>query len=112
MGRLTGLLGIVVILAVAWLFSSNRKAIKPRILIWGLGLQFGFALLVLDTHFGDIFQGVSKAVTAMLGYSEAGASFLFGDTLGRSSGSSIVRGAGCPAVSALRSSVSLRSKTI
>ncbi len=87
MGRLTGLLGIVVILAVAWLSSSNRKAIKPRILLWGLGLQFGFALLVLDTHFGDIFQGVSKAVTAMLGYSEAGASFLFGDTLGRSSGS-------------------------
>src|SRR5580704_6545038 len=87
MGRLTGLLGIVVILAVAWLCSSDRKAIKPRILLWGLGLQFGFALLVLDTHFGDLFQGVSKAVTAMLGYSEAGASFLFGDTLGKSSGS-------------------------
>ena len=87
MGRLTGLLGIVVILAVAWLSSSNRKAIKPGILLWGLGLQFGFAVLVLDTHFGDIFQSVSKAVTAMLGYSEAGASFLFGDTLGKSSGS-------------------------
>ena len=87
MGRLTGLLGIVVILAVAWAFSRHKKAINPRVLYWGLGLQFAFAVLVLKTDFGKIFQSVSKAVTAMLGYSEAGASFLFGDTLGRSSGS-------------------------
>jgi len=87
MGRLTGLLGIVVILAVAWAFSRHKKAIKPRILMWGLGLQFAFAVLVLKTDFGKVFQALSSAVTAMLGYSEAGASFLFGDTLGKSSGS-------------------------
>ncbi len=87
MGRLTGLIGLVVILAVAWAFSSNRKAVNLRVLYWGLGLQFGFALLVLETRFGELFQGVSKAVTAMLGYSEAGASFLFGDALGKSGGS-------------------------
>jgi CNT family concentrative nucleoside transporter len=87
MGRLTGLLGIVVILSVAWAFSSHKRAIKPRILYWGLGLQFAFAILVLKTDFGKIFQSVSAAVAAMLGYSEAGASFLFGDTLGKSSGS-------------------------
>src|SRR5277367_417767 len=87
MGRLTGLLGIVVILAVAWLFSRHKKSIKPRILMWGLGLQFAFAVLVLKTDFGKVFQALSSAVTAMLGYSEAGASFLFGDTLGKSSGS-------------------------
>ena len=87
MGRLTGLLGIVVILAVAWAFSRHKKAIKLRILLWGLGLQFAFAVLVLKTDFGKIFQSVSAAVAAMLGYSEAGASFLFGDTLGKSSGS-------------------------
>src|SRR5271170_6522547 len=87
MGRLTGLLGIVVILAVAWVSSSHKKAIRTRILFWGLGLQFAFAVLVLKTDFGKIFQAVSGAVTAMLGYSEAGAAFLFGDTLGRSSGS-------------------------
>jgi CNT family concentrative nucleoside transporter len=56
-------------------------------LYWGLGLQFAFAILVLKTDFGKIFQAVSAAVSAMLGYSEAGAAFLFGDTLGRSSGS-------------------------
>jgi CNT family concentrative nucleoside transporter len=87
MGRLTGLLGIVSILAVAWAFSRHKKAIKPRILYWGLGLQFAFAILVLKTDFGKIFQGISAAVSAMLGYSEAGAAFLFGDTLGRSTGS-------------------------
>jgi CNT family concentrative nucleoside transporter len=87
MSRLTGLLGIAVILAVAWLFSRHKKAINPRVLYWGLGLQFAFAILVLKTDFGKIFQSVSAAVAAMLGYSEAGAAFLFGDTLGRSSGS-------------------------
>jgi CNT family concentrative nucleoside transporter len=87
MGRLTGLLGIAAILGVAWAFSSHKKAIKPRILYWGLGLQFAFAILVLKTDFGKVFQSVSVAVAAMLGYSEAGASFIFGDTLGKSSGS-------------------------
>jgi CNT family concentrative nucleoside transporter len=87
MGRLTGLLGIAVILAVAWLFSRHKKAIRMRVVYWGLGLQFTFAILVLKTDFGKIFQSVSAAVAAMLGYSEAGAAFLFGDTLGRSSGS-------------------------
>jgi len=87
MGRLTGLLGIVVILGVAWASSRHKKAIQPRVVFWGLGLQFAFAILVLKTDFGKIFQSVSTAVAAMLGYSEAGAAFLFGDTLGRSSGS-------------------------
>ena len=47
MERFTGLLGLVVIIGVAYLFSSNRRAIQPRVLIWGLGLQFAFAFLVL-----------------------------------------------------------------
>jgi CNT family concentrative nucleoside transporter len=86
MGRFTGLLGLVVILAVAWLLSRHKKAIKLRILFWGLGLQFGFAILVLKTDVGKLFQAASVGVTAMLGYSENGAAFVFGDTLGRSSG--------------------------
>jgi concentrative nucleoside transporter, CNT family len=87
MGRLTGLLGILVILSVAWLFSRHRRAIKLRVLIWGLALQFGFALLVLKTDFGKLFHAASVVVTAMLGYAEYGSAFVFGDTLGRSSGS-------------------------
>ena len=87
MGRFTGLLGIAAILATAWLLSRHKKAIKLRILLWGMGLQFGFAVLVLKTNFGKIFQAASVAVTAMLGYAEEGSAFVFGDTLGRSSGS-------------------------
>jgi concentrative nucleoside transporter, CNT family len=87
MGRLTGLLGIIVIMAAAWLLSHHKRAIKSRLIFWGLGLQFGFAVLVLKTDFGKLFQAASVAVTAMLGYAEAGSAFVFGDTLGRSSGS-------------------------
>ena len=87
MGRFTGLLGIAAILATAWLLSRHKSAIKLRILLWGMGLQFGFAVLVLKTDVGKIFQAASVAVTAMLGYAEEGSAFVFGDTLGRSSGS-------------------------
>ena len=44
MGRFTGLLGLIVILAVAWLFSTHKREIKLRLLAWGMGLQFLFAL--------------------------------------------------------------------
>lgn len=78
MGRFTGLLGLIVILGAAYLVSAQRRAIKLRILLWGLGLQFAFAVLVLKTGFGRIFQAVSVGVNAMLDYAEAGSNFLFG----------------------------------
>jgi concentrative nucleoside transporter, CNT family len=78
MQRFTGLLGIVVILAAAWLFSAHKRAIKLRILGWGLGLQFLFALLVLKTDFGKLFQAVGVVVNAMFNYVEAGSGFVFG----------------------------------
>jgi CNT family concentrative nucleoside transporter len=87
MGRFTGLLGLVAILAVAWLLSRAKRAIKFKIVLWGLGLQFGFAVIILKTDVGKIFQAASVAVTAMLNYAEVGSAFVFGDTLGRSSGS-------------------------
>src|SRR3569833_1480987 len=86
MGRFTGLLGLAVILAVAWLCSTHKKAVKLRIIAWGLGLQLAFAILVLKTNFGKIFQAIGAGVNAMLGYTEAGAAFVFGDALGRANG--------------------------
>ena len=78
MERFTGLLGLVAILATAYLFSSDRRKIKPRLLLWGLGLQFLFAFLVLKTDAGLIFQSASIAVNALLEYAEEGSKFLFG----------------------------------
>jgi len=85
MGRFTGVLGIVVILLVAFLFSTNRRAIKPRVLYWGLGLQLLFAVIVLKTGFGAVFQKIGEGVNAMLGYSVAGSEFVFGP-LGKGTG--------------------------
>ena len=85
MGRFTGFLGLAVILAAAWLFSAKKSAIKLSILGWGLGLQFAFALLVLKTDFGKIFQAASTGVNAMLKFAEEGSKFLFGDKLGAAS---------------------------
>src|SRR5258707_1367954 len=85
MGRFTGLLGVVVILGVAYLLSSQRRAIRPRILMWGLGLQFLFAVLVLRTDFGKVFQAIGAGVNAMLEYAEVGSKFLSG-RLGLKSG--------------------------
>ncbi len=86
MGRFSGLVGLVVILAAAWVFSSRRKAIRPKLLLWGLGLQFTFAFLVLKTGFGRVFEAASVAVNALLAYAEAGSQFVFGP-LGAKSGS-------------------------
>src|SRR5580704_5436400 len=76
--RFTGVLGLITMLAVAWLFSAHKRAIKLRILLWGVGLQVAFALLVLKTSFGKIFQGIGAGVNAMLNYAEAGSNFVFG----------------------------------
>ena len=46
--RFIGLIGIAVLLGIAYLFSTNKKAVKPRILIWGLSLQILFALIILS----------------------------------------------------------------
>lgn len=85
MDRFTGLLGLATILAAAYIFSSDRRAIKGRVVVWGLTLQFAFAFLVLKTNFGYVFQAASTVVNALLDYAESGSSFLFGP-LGAKSG--------------------------
>ncbi len=78
MDRFTGLLGLVVIVGAAYLFSTNRRAINRRVILWGLGLQFGFAFLVLKTPFAWVFQSASQAVNHMLSYADEGSQFVFG----------------------------------
>jgi concentrative nucleoside transporter, CNT family len=83
--RFTGILGLVVILGIAWLFSTHKRDIKLRLIAWGMGLQLVFALLVLKTDFGKLFQAVGAGVNAMLAYTELGSEFVFGP-LGKSGG--------------------------
>ena len=79
MGRLMGFVGLLVILGIAWLVSNNRRAIRRKTVLWGLGLQFVFAVLVLKTQVGqDVIRFCAHAVTSVLGSSEAGSRFLFG----------------------------------
>lgn len=78
MGRFTGLLGILAILVTACLFSTQRRAIQLRIVLWGMGLQFSLAVLILKTPFEKVFQAASVAVNAMLNFAEAGSNFVFG----------------------------------
>jgi CNT family concentrative nucleoside transporter len=82
MGRFTGLLGLIAIVGSAFLLSSNRKAIRKDLVIWGLLLQIVFAVVVLKTPVGELFHAVSQVVNALLNYSSDGARFVFGDKLG------------------------------
>jgi CNT family concentrative nucleoside transporter len=82
MARFGGLIGLVAIVLSAFLFSTNRKAVQKRILMWGVVLQFAFAFLVLKTGFGQLFYAISLFVNALLNYAGAGSSFVFGEKLG------------------------------
>lgn len=80
MGRFTGILGIITMLALAFILSTNRHAIRLKTIAWGLGLQFVFAVFVLRIDAGRIaFQKAGDAVTRLLGYAYAGSHFVFGD---------------------------------
>ena len=82
MQRFTGLLGILAILLVCFLFSSQRRAIRPSLILWGLGLQVGFAYIVLRTPASRAFEILSGKVNNVIAYSQAGSKFVFGDQLG------------------------------
>jgi CNT family concentrative nucleoside transporter len=87
MGRLTGVLGIAVILSLAYLFSTDRRAIKLKTVAWGLGLQLALGLFVLRAPFGQIiFQVLGKGAKHLLDFSYVGSAFIFGD-LGRADSS-------------------------
>ena len=85
MGRFTGILGMITLLALGYAFSTNRRAIRLKTIAWGLGLQFAFALFVLKVSWGrDMFAKAGHAVEKFLSFSVAGSSFVFGE-LGKGS---------------------------
>ena len=75
-----GLFALVVMIGVLWGFSANRSAIRWSLVAKGLGLQMLFALLILKTDWGrGFFRIVNDVFVALLGYTNAGASFVFGN---------------------------------
>lgn len=79
MDRFVGLLGMVAILSIAFLLSTNRRAIKVRTVAWGLGLQLALAFFVLRTDPGRaLFQWLGTLVTKLLDYTKEGSGFVFG----------------------------------
>ncbi len=79
MDRFIGLLGIVVLLGIAWAFSRNRRAINYKTIGAGLALQIGFAILVLKTPWGrKFFEVMNGVIVKLLSFSDKGAEFVFG----------------------------------
>ena len=79
MGRFTGLLGLATMLGLAYLMSSNRRAIKLKTILWGLSLQVLFAFFVLRFEFGQrMFSAAGDAVKRLLDYAFVGSEFVFG----------------------------------
>jgi concentrative nucleoside transporter, CNT family len=84
MGRFTGVLGILFILFIAWLLSTNRRAIKLSTIAWGLGLQIVLGIFVLRVPAGQIiFQTLGNGAKHLLDFSYYGSTFVFGE-LGKS----------------------------
>lgn len=79
MERFTGILGLLAVLGAAYLISSARHKIPLRTVLWGLGLQLGFAFLVLQTPAAQLFVAASAAVNHVIEYAGEGSKFLFGE---------------------------------
>jgi CNT family concentrative nucleoside transporter len=77
--RLVSGFGLVGLIAIAWVFSTERRVFPWRVVGWGLGLQMGLALLLLKTAFGRaVFVAVNHAVAQFIGYTDAGVAFVAG----------------------------------
>jgi CNT family concentrative nucleoside transporter len=77
--RLQPVVGIIVILSIAYALSTNRRAIDRRTVAWGLALQVVFALLVLKTTIGQrVFQSLGAAINRLLDFAFVGSSMVFG----------------------------------
>src|SRR6266705_874544 len=90
--KFISLFGWITMIAAAWAISYNRKKFPWRTVIWGIGLQFSLALLILHTQAGrDFFIIAGKVVQKLIQFSTEGTKFVFGpladgDVLGKGFG--------------------------
>ena len=78
MERFSGIIGVFLLLGIAFLMSNNKKKIDYKLVIWGLCLQLGFALVILKTPVGlPFFRFFDVIIGKLLSYSDQGGDFLF-----------------------------------
>jgi len=77
--KLVSLIGLVVFIAVAWAISAHRRLFPWRTVLWGLALQFVFAVLILETPAGrGVFSFTGAAIQKLIQFSNEGCKFVFG----------------------------------
>jgi CNT family concentrative nucleoside transporter len=77
--QLISAFGIVALIAITWALSANRKLFPWRTVIWGMVLQFAFAIFILKTPIGlRLFQGAQVVVDQLNVYANEGARMVFG----------------------------------
>ncbi len=77
--QLISLLGVILLIACAWGFSNNRRRFPWRTVLWGVALQFFFAVFILKTSIGaGIFAGAQSVVDQLNVFSNEGAKMVFG----------------------------------
>lgn len=92
MDYLRGAAGLLFIIALAYLFSGNRKFVDWRLVVMGVLLQLIFGLIVGKvTAAQDVFSYVSQKFVTFLGFAQRGGEFLFGDLSKNSTGNPAVR---------------------
>ena len=87
MDYIRGIIGLLVIVAIAYIFSANRRKVDWRLVLIGIGLQLVFGILITKVPIvASGFSALSNAFVKFLSFSEAGAIFIFGDLAGDSFG--------------------------
>ena len=82
-GILRGLLGLIVLLAVAFVFSRDKKHIDWKLVVMGVGLQLVFGILITQVEFVEnMFDWISRGFVKLLSFSNDGAQFLFNGLAG------------------------------
>ena len=78
MEQYTGVLGVIILLGIAYLMSNNRSLIDKNIIFWGLGLQISFAFIILKTPLGkSLFSYLNIIIIKLISFADAGSDFLF-----------------------------------
>jgi len=79
--RVVSFFGLLMMLGLAWLLSTNRRRMSLRLILSGVGLQLALAIVLLATPLRQTaFDAVGSVMTGLIACSDAGAEFVFGES--------------------------------